>query len=606
MKTFSTKNFKYGVVNAIEPQSIPDGAAADSLNWLTQGDKIELSRGSDVIGTETSGSGRVTGVHIAYKSDGTAIAWRSRGQKVEYYDTTTSDWVELGSDILGADADGEDVSFANYNTNAGAQLWICSPKSSLFKVMTANPDSYADMYSSAKNFKGLIAIKQNRMWLWGRDNDKTGLYGSFIDTASYTTVTAEATTSLTGTLAFKAGGAMRTCFGVAITITGTGEVYTDDYNGILTGDAGGTGTINYMTGEYTLSNAGVGTADYQWEDSTSKGIADFTKSATRLAGEGFIFRQDDGGGDLQGVFTLNDTDYCFHENKTWALTLTADDTNATNLPFRYAVGIPSKRAAISSSVGIFYIDNSDGSKPRFRKLYINSQSEVSPKTVTENIKLDGYIFDDCQMFEWSDYILFTGRTEDSTVNNRLFMYHKTWGSVDIRDYYLSKIEVYNGALIGGESISNNVLTLFSGFDDSDSLINNYWEGRISDLQIENVKKVRHLWLEGEIQTNQSYDVYIDTDRGGWTLVGTIEGTGSYVDVGNAINVGANTIGSKEIGGGGDDVEAYHYLTALKLGLDKFENRQLRFVAQGIGYVSITRVVDHDIRLYAKKLIKKYR
>jgi len=33
--------------------------------------------------------------------------------------------------------------------------------------------------------------------------------------------------------------------------------------GTFVGSLGGTGTINYITGAYTLSNAGVGTASYQ-------------------------------------------------------------------------------------------------------------------------------------------------------------------------------------------------------------------------------------------------------------------------------------------------------------------------------------------------------
>jgi hypothetical protein len=159
----------------------------------------------------------------------------------------------------------------------------------------------------------------------------------------------------------------------------------------------------------------------------------------------------------------------------------------------------------------------------------------------------------------------------------------------------------------GESISNNFLTLFSGFDDSDALINNFWEGNISDLGIKGrLKKTKKLILEGEIQANQSYDVYISTDRGGYALMGSVSGQGSYVDMGSAVLVGSNTIGSKRVGGGGDGVEAYHYETELRLRLDKFENRRIKFVATGIGYVSITRHVDHDIRLKSFKIPAKYR
>ena len=63
------------------------------------------------------------------------------------------------------------------------------------------------MFDSTKNFKGKSIISTGRMLMWDLPNDKTGLYGSFIDAQNstvYTTVTGEATTSLAGTLAFKA------------------------------------------------------------------------------------------------------------------------------------------------------------------------------------------------------------------------------------------------------------------------------------------------------------------------------------------------------------------------------------------------------------------
>jgi len=48
-----------------------------------------------------------------------------------------------------------------------------------------------------------------------------------------------------------------------------------------------------MTGDYTLSVSGTGTVDYQYEIPTLYGVATFTKSSPRTAGQGFIFRQDE-------------------------------------------------------------------------------------------------------------------------------------------------------------------------------------------------------------------------------------------------------------------------------------------------------------------------
>jgi len=65
MKTFPIRNFDKGVINNIEQQSIPDGAASDSRNWLTLGDRIELSGGYDIIGTENAGTGRISGLKVS-------------------------------------------------------------------------------------------------------------------------------------------------------------------------------------------------------------------------------------------------------------------------------------------------------------------------------------------------------------------------------------------------------------------------------------------------------------------------------------------------------------------------------------------------------------
>lgn len=69
------------------------------------------------------------------------------------------------------------------------------------------------MYASNKNFKGKSMIATARMIMWDLPNDKTGLYGSYIDEANYTTETSEALAdTASGTLAFKAAGVLRTCF----------------------------------------------------------------------------------------------------------------------------------------------------------------------------------------------------------------------------------------------------------------------------------------------------------------------------------------------------------------------------------------------------------
>lgn len=632
IETHEVRNFSFGTIDTVEDKAIPDGAASASNNWLSMGDHIELRRGMALLGTEHTGPGGILGEHTGYKNDGTQLLWRKKGRKLEYFDEVTSDWLECGSNMFPAAAATDEASFGDYASLAGAQMFVCTPNAGPFKIVTANPGSFTDLTNPAKNFQGYIRIKQNRMWLWGRIKDLTGVYGSYIDAAAYTTVTAEAigamgTTHFAGTLAFKAAGTTRTSF--AVTFTDTSETFTDNYDGTLTGSAGGSGTINYTTGAYdiTFHAAAVGavTATYQWEDSNSTGITDFSKDATRIAGQGFVFRQDDGGGAVMNILSYGDVEYCMHERKTWALTLTATDTNATNLIYRDNVGIPNRQAACETGNGIYYVDTSNETDPQIRLLTLSQYStEVIPVAISKHIfhtkpnargiktamtfgiDLSAYTFDKAVVFEWGNYIVTACYTNDAAANNTLIMFNKFLGSLERITLSASHLANYNGNLIGGDSISDNCYALFMNFDDDDSEINNSWEGALSELTTEELKKVKRLVMSGLISKDQSYDVYVETDNGGYALVDSISGTGSYVDQGQAISIGSTMVGEEKVGGGSSGTTAYYYQHPLRLSLDKFQRGKVKFVATGIGYVSIDNYEWFDIRPHGLKSPRKYR
>ena len=264
--------FTKGVQNLIKDTIIPEDAAQDALNWISQDARLKLVYGRKPIGAE-GGVGSIGGVWIGYKTNGSRILFRKSLTKIQYFDGTT--WQDIITGLTSA----ADYCFGNYSSLAGRFVFASGPDG-LFKINTANPGSYVSLYDAARNDKGYFIIDKGRMIMWNCANaSKTTLKLSYIDAQDgtvYTTVSGESTTSLTGTLGFKSGHATRNCLQVAITITGSGEVYTDNGDGTLTGSLGGTGTINYTTGAYTLSNSGVGTATYQWEDSNQKGITDFT------------------------------------------------------------------------------------------------------------------------------------------------------------------------------------------------------------------------------------------------------------------------------------------------------------------------------------------
>jgi len=706
MSNLLVKNevFKNGIVNKYESKAIPRGAASAGFNFLTQLDKIELTRGRELLGTEVAGLGEITGLHTAQQADGTEVLYRSYGTKVQYYNESTSDWVDVATITSG-----EEVAFANYHTTAGAQKWFCTSKEGPYKVMTANPADAVDQYDATKNYRGKIEIKDNRMFIWDRDGDRTGLYLSFIDSLNQTDVAAEVVGALgsqtySGTLAFKGNdspkegdftvnattdiftlaghpfstgdivratttdtlpsgmsassyyyvekinantfylftdsslkirldvasvgvgthsiyfaGLRRTCFGILIEEAG-GEVFTDDYNGNLTGSAGGTGTINYATGAYSVTfnavTVGNVTADYSWEDATNGGIADTTYSTPRVAGEGDVFRQDVGGDKIMNIKTYGSDIYSFKDNRIYRLTLTADDTDAANIVYREKAGSPYWKSQTETEEGIFFIDDSTKYEASLRILRTGQNNDtVIPVSATESFALGNYDFSECDMVTWGDYVAFTGRTTDVDYNNRLFLFHRVYRSIDVVNWSLSRLEVYDGALIGGDSVSNNCYTLFSGFDDEDFGYEAEWESSLDNLDIDALKKTKRLRVNGAIGPDQKIYVYVAYDNDDYGLLidgdhpeGCIDGQGSYIDTGASVAVGAVTLGRAETGGGGDGITAYNYKTEFKLNSGKFERIKLKFkiTSDNTGYASVSLYEYFDIRPKRNKLVAKYR
>jgi hypothetical protein len=644
-----TDVFKTGLVTTIEAKAIPRGAAQSSLNWMTKGDRIELRRGCDFIGDASvnNGVGKATGLRKVTLNNGNDRIFGTYGKKLKWYDdVTTNEWVEIGSDLLGnnvVNTDGigiESISLEEYVGLAGNQLFINSSNiSGYYKIMVANPTSYTDMYDSSKNWKGLIKIDTNRTLLWQRIQDQTGIYGSRIDAQAYTTVSAEvlgtgngAQTTFTGTLAFKGANPKNTAFGISVT-DGV-ETFRDDYNGTLIGSLGGTGTINYTTGAISVTfNTAVTnltniTVSYQHEDSNNTGISDFTKSTPRQAAQGFVIRQDEGGGKTQKIATYNNIYYCFHVKRTWTLTLSADDSDVSNQPYRHHVGIPNDRAAVDTGEGIYYIDETDENDTKVRRLTYdtNGSQQVIPVALSNNININDYTFDQGACTKYGDLAFFAGRLKTSTVNNRVLVYNILFKSWDVYDWCVTCFDTYNGSLIAGDSLSNNFSKLFTGLSDFDSPIVNHWIGKLDDLDIDGLKKTKKFKVGGLIGPDQSLKFSVSIDNGPYVEIrnatdiartGTdpddlnrvfhlVEGDGTYVDRGNRVNVGPQTLGRGEIGGGGDGIEAYNYEREISFPFDKFETVSVMIEATRIGFASVSLYAHNDIRFKGKKVPRKYR
>ena len=657
------------------------------------------------MGTEVTGSGRVTAVKVGKKFDGTQIPFFTYNRKLNYYDSSTGLTVESGSDIFPASASGEDISLTSYQSLAGSYIYASSPNSSLYKINVANPASVSDLLEST--YRGYIKATQGRMFLWNRKDkfggsDKTGLYLSAIDRdslADYSFTEGEllgsgngATTAFSGTLALAsiqsaitkktamfvrvAGGVttaknitgisqatsavitavghglsvgdvvviqdvvgmtqINKLIGIVLTVPtadtfsvdidssaftayssgGTiskAELFTDNRDGVLTGNLGGTGTINYVTGaiSVTFSSAVINTGsvvmDYYSEDATNLGIADFVQGAGTSIADSLTFRQDDAGL-FQNIGNIGSTTYCAHTIKTYALRLVSS-SDITNLPYRERAGIPYWRAFCPTGDGIYYLDATDTKNPVVRILEISKfTSEVVPRSISDDLDLSGYVFDYGVIFEWGNYICLAGRTQDSSVNNRLFMFNRIWKSWEVHSFRVSDMDAYNGALIAGDSGSNNLFKLFTGLADEDSIIENYFITGSDLTGVEGSKVLMRMKVEGYIGIDQQLDISYSLDNGAFVLAKSILGNGSYVDISQRKVIGNSTLGEQMLGGGqevSEGIEASPYEVEFFVGTAKYERITLKFEAKQIGYVSVSGYGFVDNRFKSMKVPQKY-
>lgn len=610
---FTIPAFISGTHNLIDPENIPKDASQDASNFVTQDGREVLVPGRQLLGAAGTVGG-TTGFHKAYKVDGSTLLFAKRGTAIMYWNGSA--WTNC---ITGLNATDE-YTFTNYASLAGAFTLIGGP-GGLWKVVNANPGSPIDLYDSTKNFKGYILIDRGRMLLWNRATDKTGLYGSYIDRQNstvYTTVSGEAigssgSTNYTGTLAFKAGSSYRNCFGVSFAAnTGAGtETFTDNFDGTLTSDKGGSGTINYATGAYNITfhavTTGSVTSGYQWENSTVHSIADFTKSATRLAGEGFQFPQDIGGDAILNVLVGQDGSYYSMKVKSaYRLSLDADDLGATNEVYRTEMGLPFFRAAISTNRGVFFINTSNPTKPEMTILQRNTVSgDVEPKILFPHFKFSDYVYDKCSIGTYDRYMVVHCRTSDSAVNNWMLMCNiegKTVNPVK----YSGKMSIQDGQnFYVADSITYSVYDTFSGFDDLGSPIDAFWEGKDTILSDNNLTKVRRLRFKGRIDPDQNTGVWMNLDEAGYQKVGTISGAASYVNHSDSQSIGGRYIGQGQIGG--DDVsDVFGYFMEIKVRTGKFRKIAIKLIPEGIGYFDFDTLTFWDILLFENRMPKAYR
>jgi hypothetical protein len=426
----------------------------------------------------------------------------------------------------------------------------------------------------------------------------------------YTTVASEAigssgSTNYTGTLAFKAGGARRTCFGVTFT-DGTSTI-TIDYLGNGSGD--GIGTVNFTTGAYNVTfdatTTGAVTAGYQWEDSSALGVTDLSKSATRLAGQGFSIRQDKGGDRIQTVIPYDGSYFSMKKNSVYQFTLDVEDVNPKNELIRSDIGIETERGAVATSAGIMFMNTSNPSDP---EINILQRNPVGDNFITQplfaHFDFSKYRYDKIVLTTWDRFLIVACR-ENTPSNDRLLMCDMRNQTVDPAPYGGSAFTKADGQLYMGDPIATTSYEMFTGFDDMGIKIINYWISKGEKYNTSALKKTKHYRYRGAIAPDQTIKVSISIDNGEFQQIGAILGSGDYVDYGSVYAVGSSFVGAEQVGGD-DEETVFTFLMQIKVKLPKFRKRQIKFEATGFGYCMMQEIVDYDIWTYPDKLPRQYR
>lgn len=606
---YIVKGFISGTHNNLSNEVIPKDASYDSLNWVSNDGLINLISGRRIIGNAT-GNSKVYSQHTGYRNDGVQVTFRKASTKIQVL--VNNIWVDVITDLT----ESSEYTFCNYQSLAGSWVYIFGPDG-IYKIAPSSPTSFISLYDPAKNFKGHAFIDKARTILWGRKEDPTGLYGSKIDSINYTTVSNEVigssgASTYTGTLAFKAGDTKRSCFGVIITAnTNTGtETFNDNNSGVLTSNFGSSGTINYTTGQYSITfgsitSSGV-TATYQYENSNNGGVTDFTKSTPRIAGEGFVVRQDAGGTAIKTVLPIDGVYYSLKENMSYRFQLDNSDLSFINEIYRQDIGVKTLKSAVATGKGIVFVNTSNSLEPTLTILQKNTIGDsIEPFKLFNHYKFEAFDYSDAVVDTYDKYIIVSCKEDNAQDNNVLLLCNIAQKSVEKTYYGARSFSKFNTFLYAGDSVSQSTYELFTGVDDVGTVITNYWISKSETLTNDVLKKTKRLRLKGLISPQQSVQVSISYDDDSYELVGTVVGSGDYVDYTSTGAIGTNSIGQSTVGGGANG-QVYNFLCELKLRTPKFRKRTIKLEARGFGNVAIEYINDFDIWTYQDKLPAKYR
>lgn len=651
-REFKTLGFNKGIHNLLNPENIAQDAAADALNWRTRDDRVEVTLGRDLFGLAGGTEGAAGQIKdfavfdIAYNNfkpstySNNFFAIRKKGTELQVFtDHTTNGkvWTTIGNQSSATDLFEEDerVHFGLYQSLAGIYVYACGTENGPYRIAPfvdplVNADMATDIYVAANNYRGSFLFDKSRTILWGRRDDKTGVYLSKIDPqgTNYTTITNEhlGTGDIDDTLIQATGD--QQVFSIVITtpdgdFAGLQDGTFKDFNGdIVTADAfnenGYKGYIDYAEGKVVLQKettgfSGSSTVNYQYENPTDGGVWDFRFSAPRVAAEGDIISQNEAGSEIFSIIPYQGSYISLKAQGGYKLTLSDDDTTATNIVFSRSLSLINGRSAIATDIGIIYLDTGDPAQPRLVVLQQDAEANVLNQIqLAKHFDFGKFNFNDIDVDIFNTKIMIACKTlqsaNNSLPNDRIIVYDYRLDSVDVVGFPASRVVPFKDNVYIGGSIVQDTFHIFSGFDDMEGSIGNYWVGKQEMIADGVLKRLRRLRLKGRITVDAKLKVFIGYDNGSFEQVGTITGKGTYVDSGGTYAFGTEPIGQSEVGGGSDITNTLgsSYFVELKIKTPKFRVRQIKFEMEGIGFVSVDMITDTDIRYFQGRMPNKYR
>lgn len=592
--------FGTGLVTKLSPEMLENCSSSDSLNFLAGPDRIELVGGRTVIGDLEESNVPCRGLHSIQKNDGSWVLFRKIENTLQY--KADGDWEDVLTDLSD-----EPIYFTNSFTPAGRQVWACG-EDGLFKIYPSAPADPIDLTDDEKNFKGRIMILGSRMYLWGRKEDKTGLYYSKIDKDSNYTLVSDENLGAGGSKTYSGTFSKDQIFGIQIS-DGVFNII-DDKDGRLTMDGVVVGTVNYATGayEFTLEDdaAAQVEASFLWEDPLTGGLADFTYSAPRLAGEGNILRQDAVGTESMLVTSFDNKIYTLQNKGSWRLFMAADDKEIYNEAFNQHVSCPTPEAGVPAADGIIYVDTSDEREPKLKLLgYKQDGDKEVPYDLSQLIDLASYDFSDAAMILYNGYILFSCKSAGADRNDSTFAFNiDTGGFSKLKGGY-RYFTIADKKLYGGDSSSPNVFELFNFYDDLGETIEGHWVTGNHNQNTEQVKKFKRFFIEGYLSHAQAFDIYASYDRDPFVKIGTI--TMNDTVAGEDFSFGSLLYGDDPYGGDDNVITGARYFRKFfRVVTPKYERLRLKFVPIGIGYLAIHQFKLSDLRLKGSKILRKVR